>query len=46
MSIKIAVFGASGFIGRSLVFRLRAKGYQVLAIHRNLTNENELDSIH
>ena len=44
MSIKIAVFGASGFIGRSLVFRLRAKGYQVLAIHRNLTNENELDS--
>lgn len=44
MSIKIAVFGASGFIGRSLVSKLRAKGYQVLGVHRNLRNGNDLHS--
>ena len=44
MTSKLAVFGASGFVGRSLVRKLRAKGYQVLAVHRNLRKENHLHS--
>jgi nucleoside-diphosphate-sugar epimerase len=44
MTSRLAVFGASGFVGRSLVCKLRAKGYQVLAVHRNLRKENYLHS--
>lgn len=41
MSAKIAVFGASGFIGRGLVTKLRAEGFRVIAVYRDLTNAND-----
>lgn len=41
--VKIAVTGASGFIGRYVVQSLVARGYEVIAIGRNAPkNENEV----
>ena len=37
MKKKIAIFGASGFVGRGLTSRLRAEGFDVLPVFRELT---------
>lgn len=40
MPLKIALTGATGFVGRAVVFALLAKHYQVSALVRDLTKAN------
>ncbi len=42
--MKVAITGATGFVGRRLVERLQADGYAVVALTRNLQTARELFS--
>jgi nucleoside-diphosphate-sugar epimerase len=45
VSLQVLVTGASGFIGRRLVPRLRKRGYDVTTLGRTATNELEIEHI-
>jgi putative NADH-flavin reductase len=39
MSIKIALFGASGMIGQRILAEARARGHQVTTVSRNASGD-------